>query len=102
MSFPYEQVCRVTRLRGDPAALGGAVTVALCGHWEHDGVCRWPHHTTTETDGDEVLVAVRFDAADGEVDEVRRLIASSLRTGTMVGPDGEMTRWQVVDASTCQ
>jgi hypothetical protein len=23
------------------------VTVALCGHWEHDGECRWPHHTRT-------------------------------------------------------
>jgi hypothetical protein len=24
----------------DPRALGGAITVALCGHWEHDGACR--------------------------------------------------------------
>jgi hypothetical protein len=24
----------------DPRALGGAITVAQCGHWEHDGACR--------------------------------------------------------------
>ena len=29
----------------DTRAPGGAVTVALCGSWEHDGPCRWPHHT---------------------------------------------------------
>lgn len=28
----------------DPRAVGGAVTVALCGHWEHEGPCRWPHN----------------------------------------------------------
>jgi len=26
----------------DPAAVGAAVTVELCGHWEHEGPCRWP------------------------------------------------------------
>jgi hypothetical protein len=26
----------------DPAAVGAAVTTDLCGHWEHDGPCRWP------------------------------------------------------------
>ena len=24
----------------DPAAVGAAVTAALCGHWEHEGPCR--------------------------------------------------------------
>lgn len=28
----------------DPRAVGAAVTVALCGHWEHEGPCRWPHN----------------------------------------------------------
>ena len=27
----------------DPAAVGAEVTTQLCGHWEHDGPCRWPH-----------------------------------------------------------
>ena len=29
----------------DPAAPGAMVTTALCGHWEHDGPCRWPHNS---------------------------------------------------------
>src|SRR4029077_884352 len=29
----------------DAAASGGAVTVALCGSWDHKGACRWPHHS---------------------------------------------------------
>ena len=32
----------------DPATVGAMVTVALCGHWEHDGPCRWPHHNQIE------------------------------------------------------
>ena len=28
----------------DRRAPGGVVTTALCGHWEHDGQCRWPHN----------------------------------------------------------
>lgn len=28
----------------DPRAVGAAVTVALCGHWEHEGPCLWPHN----------------------------------------------------------
>jgi len=27
----------------DPAAVGAAVMVELCGEWEHEGPCRWPH-----------------------------------------------------------
>lgn len=34
----------------DPAAVGAEVTTALCGHWEHDGPCRWPHHNAIEGD----------------------------------------------------
>jgi hypothetical protein len=29
---------------GQDRAPGAAVTVKLCGHWEHAGPCRWPHH----------------------------------------------------------
>jgi hypothetical protein len=33
----------------DPRAPGGEVSVALCGHWEHEGPCRWPHNTRIDT-----------------------------------------------------
>ena len=26
----------------DPAAVGAAATVELCGSWDHEGACRWP------------------------------------------------------------
>jgi hypothetical protein len=32
----------------DTRAPGGEVTVALCGHWEHEGPCRWPHHSSID------------------------------------------------------
>ena len=30
----------------DDRAPGAAVTVSLCGHWDHEGDCRWRHHTS--------------------------------------------------------
>jgi len=32
----------------DPAAVGAAVTTELCGHWEHEGPCRWPHNNAID------------------------------------------------------
>jgi hypothetical protein len=91
----FEEVCRVVALRGDVAALGGAVTVALCGHWEHDGPCRWPHHTTSETTGDDIVATVRFDAPPSEEQHVRRLIREALAVGSLVGPDSTTTTWRL-------
>jgi hypothetical protein len=93
VQFTHEQVCRVTGLDGDPAALGGAVTVALCGNWEHDGPCRWPHHTDTLEQGGEVIATVRFDAPTHEVETVRAAIVGAMAVGLLTGPDGRVTRW---------
>jgi G6PDH family F420-dependent oxidoreductase len=44
---------------GDRQAPGAAVTVALCGHWEHEPPCRVPHHTAVMgSDGGGLLVRV--------------------------------------------
>jgi hypothetical protein len=32
----------------DPAAVGAAVSDELCGRWDHDGPCRWPHRNVIE------------------------------------------------------
>jgi hypothetical protein len=93
MDFAHTQVCRVAGLSGDAAALGGAVTVALCGHWEHEGDCRWPHHTSTQPDGDTVVVTVRFDAPESEVEHVLALVEQALDRGTLTGPDGDVVTW---------
>ena len=59
----------------DPAAVGAAVTTALCGHWEHEGPCRWPHNNANEGTSFRTL----FVAAAAEEDEVRELIERGLR-----------------------
>ncbi|WP_457252507.1 hypothetical protein [Pedococcus sp. P5_B7] len=92
-TWAHTEVCRVDALAGDPAALGGAVTVALCGHWEHEGPCRWEHVTRPEVDGGAVVVTVCFDADPEDEQEVRELIRSALAAGSLVGPDGRTTTW---------
>jgi ketosteroid isomerase-like protein len=63
----------------DPAAVGAAVTTKLCGHWEHDGACRWPHHNTIAPTGDAHALRVVFVAPAEDLDEVETRIDTALR-----------------------
>jgi hypothetical protein len=63
----------------DPAAVGAAVTVELCGHWEHEGACRWPHNSAIETRGAPALFRTLFVADEREEPGVRERIVDSLR-----------------------
>jgi hypothetical protein len=96
--FPYEYNATVRMTDGgDPRAIGGAVTVALCGHWEHDGPCRWPHHTATVPIGSgSRAVTTRFACSASEEADVRAQIAAALATGSLQLPDGRATAWSVV------
>ena len=67
----------------DPAAVGAMVTVALCGHWDHEGPCRWPHHN--HIDGAEFRTI--FVATPEDEPEVRRRIRAAL---------GHQPEWRVV------
>lgn len=69
------------RLEGttDPAAVGAAVTVALCGHWEHEPPCRWPHNNELDDSG---VFRTLFIAPADEEQQVRGLIAAALATGS--------------------
>jgi hypothetical protein len=87
---------------GDPRALGGAVTVGLCGAWEHDGPCLWPHHSATGAAGDLTTVRTVFRARPEHETDVRRLLEAALRTGQLAGPDGTTTVWQVVDSGPAE
>lgn len=63
----------------DPAAPGAAVTVALCGHWEHEGPCRWPHNNAVAAGGGGTArFRTLFVADRAEEQEVRGLIAGAL------------------------
>ena len=65
----------------DPRAPGGAVTVALCGSWEHDGSCRWPHHTAVDSAATPSHVRVVYVVDDDELEQVRSMIESALASG---------------------
>jgi hypothetical protein len=80
----------------DQQAPGGAITVALCGSWEHSPPCPLaPHHTSAERDGDVVRLRVLFAAEPGDEPEVRRRIAGALAAGRAATPDGDLARWSV-------
>jgi hypothetical protein len=77
----------------DPRAPGGEVTVALCGHWEHDGACRWPHNSSIAGDGPPARLRTVVVVSDDERDEVLERVETALRGDA---------RWTVVSFSTGQ
>ncbi len=81
----------------DPRAPGAAVTVALCGHWEHEGPCRWPHLSTVGgRSGDDLALRVLFAADAADEPEVRRRVVDALRRGRLaVAP--RPSGWAVLD-----
>ncbi|MFD4139338.1 MULTISPECIES: hypothetical protein [unclassified Streptomyces] len=80
----------------DARAPGAAVTVALCGHWEHEPPCPLaPHHTTADHDRGEVRLRVLFAAEPEAEEEVRGRIRAALHQGRLDGPDGVTVCWQL-------
>jgi hypothetical protein len=86
---------------GDERAPGAAVTVALCGHWEHEPPCRVPHHSdVVARNGDRLIVRVVFACPPDDAGAVRHALASALDAGALAVPgprDAVPTRWQVLD-----
>jgi hypothetical protein len=75
----------------DDRAPGGAITVALCGSWEHEPPCPLaPHHTHAERNGDEVRLRVLFAADPDDEPRVRALIDDSLASGG---------RWRLLESA---
>ena len=64
----------------DDRAPGGAVTVALCGHWDHEGPCRWPHNNAIDASTVPARFRTVFVAVDADVEEVRHRIETGLRS----------------------
>lgn len=65
----------------DPAGVGAAVTVELCGHWEHEGACRWPHNSAISADRNRAWFRTLFVAEAAEEDHVRARIEGALQGG---------------------
>jgi hypothetical protein len=94
-TFAHEAVL-VMDPDGDLRAPGGAVTLELCGAFEHEPPCPVAeHHTEAERVGGEVLVRTVFAATPEDEGAIRSRIATALAGGRLVGPDGRETRWEV-------
>jgi len=65
----------------DPAAPGAAVTTALCGHWEHEGPCRWPHNNALDASAADAVLHTLFIAPSADEAEVRARIDRALEEG---------------------
>ena len=101
MREPYvHEASLVMDSAGDPGAPGAAITVELCGSWEHTPPCPLaPHHTSHQRDGNEVALRVVFAAEPEAEDEVRRRIDSALAAGSLTSPDGVKTGWSLLQSS---
>lgn len=77
-------------------ALGGAITKALCGGWDHQPPCPLaPHHVCSSPAGDLVAVRVVFATEPTHEQRVRTLIGDALATGHLEVPDGGIAHWEL-------
>jgi hypothetical protein len=65
----------------DPAALGAAVTIELCGRIKHAGPCVWPHNSAIDASTTPALFRTVFVSDPTDELDVRMRIESSLRAG---------------------
>lgn len=94
-AFAHEAVL-VMEPDADVRAPGAAVTVALCGHWDHPPPCPLaPHHSRADRVDDEVSLRILFAAEPDTERTVRSRIDLALAGGHLQGPDGITTRWRL-------
>ncbi len=80
----------------DVRALGAAVTVALCGRWDHKPPCPLaPHHSQPRWVNHEVHLRVVFATEPAHETDVRERIDQALAREELHGPQG-VTRWRVL------
>lgn len=85
LAFVHEASLRLDD-GADDRAPGAAVTFELCGDWEHEGPCRWPHLSSIGTrSGDALSLRVAFVAEPSDETEVRLRIARALARGRLEG-----------------
>jgi hypothetical protein len=65
----------------DPAAVGAAVTTDLCGHWKHEGPCRWPHNSAIDAEREPAGFRTLVVADEAEAEQVRSRVEAVLGDG---------------------
>ena len=53
----------------------------MCGSWDHEGSCRWPHQTSVDASLDPSPLRVVYVVDDEELGHVRRMIEAALTSG---------------------
>ena len=87
---------------GDERAPGAAVTVALCGHWEHEGACEVPHRTDVAGADEDLVVRVLFACDPADEGDVRARVDRALAGGALPVPaprEAPPTRWRLLHSA---
>jgi hypothetical protein len=85
----------------DIRAPGAAITVELCGQFEHEPPCPLAaHHTHAERDGEDVRIRTLFATESDQETTVRDRIHATLSAGQLDAPSG-ITRWQLRSGGPC-
>jgi hypothetical protein len=83
----------------DDRAPGGAITIALCGSWEHDPPCPLaPHHTRAHRSGREMTLRLLFAARPDDEARVRALVDDVLARGWGDDPAGSRSTWELLSS----
>jgi hypothetical protein len=69
----------------DPASVGAAVTVELCGHWRHPSACRWPHNSAIDVHVGSARFRTLFVAGEAESAAIAERIEGVLRGASAWG-----------------
>ncbi len=94
-AFAHDAVVAM-RYGDSPDALGGAITTALCGGWDHQPPCPLaPHYVSNVADGEIVSLRVVFATRPADEQRVRALIGEALATGRLTVPDGSVAQWEL-------
>ena len=84
---------------GDERVPGGAITIALCGSWEHEPPCPLaPHHTRTSRSDGRLRLRLLFAAEPDDEERVRSLVDDALGRGEGDDPEGNHTTWRLVES----
>lgn len=80
---------------GDTRGPGGAITLELCGSWDHSPPCPVAaHHTRAERAGGTVVLRVVFATEPEDEADVRRRIDQALHSGRVTSLDGVVSHWE--------